>query len=375
MKNRLFLLLTCLALIPSTLLTEETSEKEKADAKDKPHASTTSPPATPAPDKRLASGDLHPDEEHEKACGALAVGLDPDMAASERENFETRNHFAIAFQKLRTSLALISTSVMPGESIVVSADSLGKEMQFKAEAQGGSLEEMNATKWKWTAPEETGHHCVHIIDEASGETTCLNVFVMVPYDGSKELNGYQIGEYQTKPLRGLEAYKVPDGFIEVTQDNQDVWVSPHFQLRQFLCRQKSDYPKYLRLDPKLLIKLELILQEVQQAGIAASSFYVVSGYRTPYYNSSIGNKTKYSRHFYGDAADIFVDIDGDGKMDDLNDDDEVTNEDPRYLYDLVDSLVDQKNYQPYKGGLGFYGMNEARTGFIHVDVRGQKVRW
>ena len=375
MKNRLFLLATTLVVSAPILFAQQTSAGSSDPHPKKPHQSTTSPPATPAPEKRLASGDLHPDEAHEKGCGAIAIGLDPDMAASQRENFETRNHFAIEFQKIRTSLALVSTSLMPGESIEIGADPLGESIDFEAEAEGGSLEQLNDTKWRWTAPEEPGHHCVHIIDQATKETTCLNVFVLVPYDGSEELNGYQIGKYQKKPLHGRKAYEVPEGFIEVTQDNQDLWVSPHFQLRQFLCRQKSDYPKYVRLDPKLLIKLELILQEVQQAGIPAHSFYVVSGYRTPYYNSSIGNKTKYSRHFYGDAADIFVDIDDDGKIDDLNDDDQVTNEDPRFLFNLVDSLVDQENYQPYKGGLGFYGINEARTGFIHVDVRGQKVRW
>ena len=46
----------------------------------------------------------------------------------------------------------------------------------------------------------------------------------------------------------------------------------------------------------------------------------MSGYRTPFYNRSIGNQTRFSRHVYGDAADIYADDDGDGKMDDLDGD-------------------------------------------------------
>ena len=53
-------------------------------------------------------------------------------------------------------------------------------------------------------------------------------------------------------------------------------------------------------------------QSERAAGIDASTFRILSGYRTPFYNRSIGNETHYSRHVYGDAADIYVDEDGDG---------------------------------------------------------------
>ena len=47
---------------------------------------------------------------------------------------------------------------------------------------------------------------------------------------------------------------------------------------------------------------------------------VMSAFRTARTYRSIGNRTIYRRHLYGDAADIFVDADGDGPMDDLNGD-------------------------------------------------------
>ena len=47
-------------------------------------------------------------------------------------------------------------------------------------------------------------------------------------------NGYRIGAYPAKPLKGDAQYVPPPGFIEVTKENQDTKVSPHFVLKQFL---------------------------------------------------------------------------------------------------------------------------------------------
>ncbi|MGC1480459.1 MAG: D-Ala-D-Ala carboxypeptidase family metallohydrolase [Chthoniobacterales bacterium] len=317
------------------------------------------------------------DGAHERdGCGAEVVGLDPLMAAKDREgDVKVKNAFMVKFQDEISPYTLISTSVMPGETMEVEAVLTGAEAEFTAEAEGGTLEKLGPEKWRWTAPEETGYYCVKITEKKSGETACVNTFVLVPFDGESKLNGYNIGNYEKIPLKGDPAYRVPEGFIEVTEENVDTWVSPHFQLRQFICKQQSEYPKYCLISPRLLLKLELILEQVEAEGIEAGSFYVMSGYRTPAYNRAIGNKTKYSRHSYGDAADIFVDFNEDGKMDDLNEDGKVTNADPKFLYDLVEEMTDEPFFKPFTGGLGFYEMKYWRTGFIHVDTRGTEVRW
>ncbi|NBC16040.1 MAG: hypothetical protein GVY18_01850, partial [Bacteroidetes bacterium] len=89
----------------------------------------------------------------------------------------------------------------------------------------------------------------------------------------------------------------------------------------------------------------------------------------------IGNRTKYSRHLYGGAADIFVDVDADGAMDDLNDDGRVTRADAKVLAAIVEAQSDETWYQPFLGGLGIYGPAPHRGPFIHVDVRGHRARW
>ena len=101
----------------------------------------------------------------------------------------------------------------------------------------------------------------------------------------------------------------------------------------------------------------------------------MSGYRTPYYNGLIGNAA-YSRHLYGEAADIFVDHQPkDGMMDDLNRDGKLDWKDAKVLCRIIEGLCDTKSYEPFIGGLGAYEKTPYHGPFIHVDVRGCKARW
>ena len=100
----------------------------------------------------------------------------------------------------------------------------------------------------------------------------------------------------------------------------------------------------------------------------------MSGYRTPSYNAAIGNG-RYSRHVYGGAADIYIDVDGDGIMDDLNADGVLDRRDAGALYDLVDRLLQDPAHTHLHGGLGEYGSNSAHGPFVHVDERGWNARW
>jgi uncharacterized protein YcbK (DUF882 family) len=100
----------------------------------------------------------------------------------------------------------------------------------------------------------------------------------------------------------------------------------------------------------------------------------MSGFRTPAYNTAIDN-VRYSRHQWGGAADIFIDEDRDGVMDDLNGDGKVTGADADFLYDLFDSLQERDEYVGFIGGLGRYGATANHGPFVHVDARGFKARW
>lgn len=283
--------------------------------------------------------------------------------------------FSLQFADEVSNLPLISHAVMPGEVLEVEAVLGPTGARFAASASAGDVTATRPGHWRWRVPTQPGLYCLTVTVQPSGEQTCLQAMVMRPYDGQPVFNGYRIGRYQRTALHGDPAYARPQGLIEVTEENQDTPVSPNFTLGEFVCKQDAGWPKYLLLDTTLLLKLELLREQIRADGHTQAELAVLSGYRTPHYNASIGNRTKYSRHAYGDAADVYVDVDGDGYMDDLNGDGSRSLADARLLYDLVERLTQQSWFQPFIGGLGLYGPKPHRGPFIHVDTRGTKARW
>lgn len=225
-------------------------------------------------------------------------------------------------------------------------------------------------------PPRAGTHRLVLTDRGTGSRMDLNVFVMWQHDGTRDnsLNGYRIGQYPRDPFRGLAVYDPPEAFIEVTRENADLAVSPNFRLGQFVCKQGSGYPKYVVLRPELLQKLETVLEELNGVNGNVSGLTIMSGYRTPSYNQAIGNG-KYSRHVWGGAADVYVDDNSDGVMDDLNGDGKVSRADSEWLARFVDSLERKGRFGDLIGGIGTYGSTASHGPFVHVDARGYQARW
>ncbi len=184
---------------------------------------------------------------------------------------------------------------------------------------------------------------------------------------------YQIGFWPGERQRGTS---LPDGFLEVTPTSARLRVSPRFELRDFLTKgQDAVWPKYLVLQPNLLEKLELLADALEAHG-KPSRLVVMSGFRTPSYNAgggSTGGRASDSQHMYGGAADVFVDANGDGRMDDLNGDGRVTAADAKWLLALASDVEDANPH--LAGGLSAYPATSAHAGFVHVDVRGHRARW
>lgn len=310
---------------------------------------------------------------------ALAGGLAFALAQLPRAAAESdpgSSGFALKFQGEVSPLPLISAFVMPGETLEVEAVGGPVAARLEAQAEAGRLVRAGARRWRWHAPKTPGPADLVVRDAASRRALGLRVFVLVPYDGSEVLNGYRIGRYEPTPLRGDPAYRVPRGLVEVLPVHRELLVSPHFRLDQFLCKQEGEGdPVYLALSTRLLLALETLLAAFREHGIQADTLTVMSGYRTPHYNRTIGNDSRYTRHAYGDAADVFVDADGDGWMDDLDGDGNVGVEDARRLYEIVDALHGEPRFEPFVGGLGLYGPAPHRGPFVHVDTRGRRARW
>ncbi len=221
----------------------------------------------------------------------------------------------------------------------------------------------------WRAPRTPGNHTLRITSGGQ-EVMRISIFVLAPSAGIDErgyLEGYRIGEYP-------EA--TPPGFIRLEDGDQDLPVSPTLKIGQFVCKQQPEhFPKFLLLTKPNVLRLEALLRALRADGLTrARSFHVMSGFRTPYYNAAIGSAPR-SRHLYGDASDIYLDVEpGDGVMDDVNGDGLVDKADADFLYDYAEKLFAEKSGLP-QGGLGSYRATAAHGPFLHSDGRGVPARW
>ena len=235
---------------------------------------------------------------------------------------------------------------------------------------------------EFTAPKNAGIYKLAVeIDKATRAIEDFNIITLVPLaekTGGK-IGAYHLGQWPFEKGGKPKSpeYATPSGFIEVTPENQNTYVSEHFRLRDFLTKdQWNVWPKYLPLNPKLIDKLELTIQELERRGINVKRMAVMSGFRTPRYNHSGGNtggRANLSRHMYGDASDIFVDNDGNGTMDDINRDRRVDTRDAEVIRQAAEQV--EKEHPSLVGGIGVYSACCGHGPFVHIDVRGYRARW
>lgn len=280
----------------------------------------------------------------------------------------SRVSFTVAFQGLESDLKIITTSVSPGATLSIKTSAT-------ATASDGTITHVR-DRWKWTAPNTPGRTELRFTEY--DESILMNVFVLTPFVNGvdTDLHGFKIGSYAKTLFRGLNSYAAPKGLIELTDGPADLKISPNFTLSQFICKQQPGHdPSYLLIRAAMLIKLETLLEAAEENGWPTDSFFIMSGYRTPYYNAAIGNTTTSSRHLYGGAADIWIDGNGDGQMDDLNGDGIINIKDARALANLAETLAIKGGRNWPVGGIGIYRANSAHGPFLHIDVRGYRARW
>jgi uncharacterized protein YcbK (DUF882 family) len=193
--------------------------------------------------------------------------------------------------------------------------------------------------------------------------------VLVPFElklGST-LNGYEIGRYPAEWGRDEQAER-PAGFAEVRAADLDMQLTRHIKVRDFVTHDRQTiWPRYVAVDPRVLDKLELVMRELaRRRGEEHMDFEVEvhSGFRTPIHNAGVEGSARDSRHLYGDAADVAIDADGDGKL---------------TIFDAyrVEQAVDwvERLHPELAGGLGVYSSRRFATPYCHIDARGERKRW
>ncbi len=119
-------------------------------------------------------------------------------------------------------------------------------------------------------------------------TTCLPV---IPYSSS-----WGSDYNYPAPYQGSSQYLPPVRFLDIDAQDPDLKLAPNFVLSEFLSSAKGPYGV---LQGPFMERMQTLRDTV------AAPVYVTSGFRSPGYNAGIGG-AEYSRHLYGDAADIDV---------------------------------------------------------------------
>ena len=246
----------------------------------------------------------------------------------------------------------------------------------------GALAVIGGKAGDFRAPQKPGIYRFAVeLNRARRDIEDVSIVTLVPRSQKQagRIGPYRLGtwpfERGGKPR--TPRYVAPSGFIEITRENQDFQVSEHFRLRQFLTKdQHNVWPKYLLLDPLLIDKLELTIQELQKEGVRVDHVHVMSGFRTPQYNSGGGNtsgRANLSRHMYGDGADVYVDNNRDGQPDDITGDRRVTVRDAEKFAAAAERV--ERRHRSLVGGIGIYVACCGHGPFTHIDVRGSRARW
>jgi len=271
---------------------------------------------------------------------------------------EVRVQIALPGQRVEYPLEVSGDPTSLGYQWVRMSDSL----------PGDSIRRLGGTTM--LAPPSPGFYRLSVVRGAERRVVDgLTLAVLVPFSQKLEgkLNGYRIGTYLSERL-GTKQLERPTGFVEVASANADMPLTKHFKLSDFITHDDQDtWPRYAAISPKLLDKLELILAELsRQRGDSSRvglSVSVHSGFRTPSWNL-INRFAGDSRHQYGDAADVAIDANGDGRY---------SSSDSRLVALAVDAV--ERNYPELIGGLGLYSGPRYRTPYVHIDARGTRARW
>lgn len=203
----------------------------------------------------------------------------------------------------------------------------------------------------------------------------LTVTVLVPFGEKKDgtLHGVRLGTWAGE-RRGAAGRELPNGFFPVAEAALALPVSKHLRVRDLLTTPdtpREGFPGFATLDGRLIDKLELVMAELQAmlegeggGGEAGPRILVNSGFRPPAYNRTVTGAASDSRHQYGDAADVRIDLNGDGRF---------TLDEARKVARAVEAV--ERKYPELAGGLGLYTSRRYRSPYVHIDARGKRARW
>ena len=214
--------------------------------------------------------------------------------------------------------------------------------------------------------------------ERSGQASGWRVYV-----GKEYLGAYpNPAASRSRLVREHQSlYEPPRFFLKIDRSTEKARLAPHLlagQMVSFLeqnkVRTSRRHTLWFPPNRPLVEKLERLSRELHAAGVGFRRLAVNSGFRTPLYNARIGGAA-FSRHIYGDAADVMIDENDDERMDDITGDRIANERDALLIAQALRRLELGGRVRP--GGIGAYAYDAADScaAFVHTDARGFITRW
>ncbi len=342
------------------------------------------------PDRRLVAPDVSPYRHRRPAllatAGLMAVAVmgafqfySPGEAFGERPfgSFVSRRMPAAAPSAVAygPSGGVLLRFAMPGEIVEYPLDVRGDPTALSYDwVRVGDTRATQSPRLlfgaKVRAPTAPGFYRLALVRDGKRRVVGgLTLAVLVPFEEKEGtmLNGYRIGTYLAERLAGNQ--DPPAGFLEITPRDVDIQISRHLRVADFLNHDNQEtWPRYAAVSPRLLDKIELVISEITRWHGSARpidlALDVKSGFRAPDHNRRIKRAARDSQHQYGDAADVAIDANGDGRY---------TAMDSR-MVGLAVEIVELR-HPSLVGGLGIYTSGHTRTTYVHIDARGKRARW
>ena len=277
--------------------------------------------------------------------------------------------------------------------------------QVMFDAAAGLIKSSASSSVVWEAPQQPGLYKLGLTVEesftghwASGEEVQSDpvvgkqeilVFVQYPFDraGSGVIEGYPIGIYpnETAPnvpgivQRHAENYAPPKWFVKVTQETGRLQLSPHFRLGDFASPGETGKDHFIAVKPELITYLEEVWSAAIHEYGPSARVVILRAYLSPFEWQRLFQKgaayTTFTRFQYGDAAALIIDLNGSGRLGDLNRDGKVDLEDAKVLATL---LVKVQDNLKLKGEVLEVAKpiepDWPETPYVAADLRGERSR-
>ncbi len=281
--------------------------------------------------------------------------------------------------------------VLPGENLQLSCDTTdGTPGAVTVMKDGAPVRQEPVVTL--TAPDAPGSYYISLALDAGGLRRETEICVLVPYKASGKKAGrgidlhvdnHNVGNYRlpansgnVKVRENPDSYQPPVWWLRITPMNRNFELVPGFAAGDLVIPSEDTGLPHSDLAPvcyPMWKAVHTLRTALAARGIPAHSLRIISCFRAPPYNRSVGSNA-YGRHIYGDAFDFYITPDGGEKAADLNRDGKLDRLDAFIVVGIIEDLQDDGKIP--MGGIGIYhtvaGDHEVT---MHLDMRGHRATW